>query len=240
MCDIKLNECTPKVSSDDDEDDASSLKNAPPNIKQSLFSGLASNVLSCRCHRRCGLSCVSQLSQARRPDICSTPSSCSILAIFPNQMGKNININFIFVRRCSMSHCFWPFVVPSTFFFLLLPFVPHSDSNRISVFRLGKVDGSARWRRLHGPLADQITQLSEQQTKHMPVRLIKHSGLPVSMRLLACLVASCCNEKFTDKIVYFCVSLGVVERKPGIRPRRGGKNYVRAHFNCMHISTESN
>lgn len=53
---------------------------------------------------------------------------------------------------------------------------------RIQIAFSGKVDGSTRWRRLHGPLADQITQLSEQQTKHMPVRLIKHSGLPIKAR----------------------------------------------------------
>lgn len=60
-------------------------------------------------------------SQNRRPDICSTPSSCSILA-FPKPNGKKHKHKFYFrspmVRRCSsMSHCFWPFVVPSTFFF---------------------------------------------------------------------------------------------------------------------------
>lgn len=139
-----------------------------------------------------------------------------------------------------MFRCLWPFVVPSTFF--LFPPLFGFES-RFPCFGPGK--GGCK-RRLYGSLADQITHSWNNKSsnkKHMPVRLIKHreySGLPlrptVSIKLLlACSSRFHVGWKFTDKIVYFCVSRN--EKEKCLESERG-RNYfpTLAHFNCMHIS----
>lgn len=108
--------------------------------------------------------------------------------------------------------------------------------------------GKGGWkRRLYGSLADQITHSWNNKSsnkKHMPVRLIKHreySGLPlrptVSIKLpLACFRRFHVGSKFTDKIVYFCVSRAT-KKKNAWNQREGGIIFpTLAHFNCMHIS----
>lgn len=120
-----------------------------------------------------------------------------------------------------------------------------SDSNRVfHVSDLGKVDGregfTVRWPTKLLTLGTTRARIK----KHMPVRLIKHreySGLPlrptVSIKLpLACFRRFHVGWKFTDKIVYFCVSRAT-KKKNAWNQREGGIIFpTLAHFNCMHIS----